>query len=61
LAAPALQVAAYILTALTALGLGVVKAAYSLKGPLRNGLEFLAIVSGGTLAGVGIGLALHAV
>jgi VIT1/CCC1 family predicted Fe2+/Mn2+ transporter len=61
LAVPALHVAAYILTALTALGLGVVKAAYSLKGPLRNGLEFLAIVSGGTLAGVGIGLALHAV
>lgn len=61
LAGPWLQVVAYVLTALTALALGAVKARYSLKGPLRNGLEFLAVVTAGTLAGVGIGLALHAV
>lgn len=58
---PHLQWWAYGLTALTALALGGVKARYSLKGPLRNGLEFLAIVTLGTLAGAGIGLALHAV
>ena len=61
LAGPWLQVVAYVLTALTALALGAVKARYSLKGPLHNGLEFLAIVTAGTLAGVGIGLVLHAV
>ncbi len=58
---PWMQVAAYALTALTALGLGAVKARYSLKGPVRNGLEFLAIVTAGTIAGALIGLALHAV
>jgi vacuolar iron transporter family protein len=58
---PYLQWWAYGLTALTALALGAVKARYSLKGPLRNGLEFLAIVTAGTLAGVAIGMALHAV
>jgi hypothetical protein len=31
-----------------------------LKGPLRNGLEFLAVVTAGTLAGVAIGVVLHA-
>jgi hypothetical protein len=51
---------AYGLTALTALLLGGLKARYSLKGPLQNGLEFLAIVTAGTLAGVGIGFVLHA-
>lgn len=61
LAAPWMQLCAYALTALTALTLGVVKARYSLKGPLRNGLEFLVIVTAGTLGGVAIGLALHAV
>jgi VIT1/CCC1 family predicted Fe2+/Mn2+ transporter len=61
LPAPALQVCAYALTALSSLGLGALKARYSLKGPLRNALEFLAVVTVGTLAGVLIGLALHAV
>jgi VIT1/CCC1 family predicted Fe2+/Mn2+ transporter len=60
LSSPAMQIWAYVLTALTALALGAVKARYSLKGPVRNGLEFLAIVTVGTLAGVLIGLALHA-
>ncbi len=57
---PWMQIAAYGLTALTALALGAVKARYSLKGPLRNGLGFLAIVTAGTLAGAIIGVALHA-
>ncbi len=57
---PWMQGAAYGLTALTALALGAVKARYSLKGPLRNGLGFLAIVTAGTLAGAIIGVALHA-
>ncbi len=50
---------AYGLTALTALGLGALKARYTHKGPVRSGLEFLAVVTIGTLAGVGIGLLLH--
>ncbi|HWE64324.1 MAG TPA: VIT1/CCC1 transporter family protein [Chloroflexota bacterium] len=60
LPSPWLQVAAYGLTALTALLLGALKARYSLKGPMRNGLEFLAVVTAGTLAGVAIGTVLHA-
>jgi vacuolar iron transporter family protein len=51
---------AYSLTAVTALVLGAVKAHYTRKGLVRAGLEFLAIVTIGTLAGVGIGLLLHA-
>ena len=51
---------AYGLTAVTALVLGAVKARYTHKGVVRAGLEFLAIVTIGTLAGVGIGLLLHA-
>jgi vacuolar iron transporter family protein len=57
---PWLQVVAFGLTSLTALLLGVLKARYSLKTPLRNGLEFLAIVTVGTLAGTVIGLLLNA-
>lgn len=52
---------AYGLTALTALVLGAVKARYTRKGPVRAGLEFLAVVTIGMLAGVGIGLLLNAV
>ncbi len=55
-----MQGVAYVLTAATAMILGSVKARYSTRGPLRNGLEFLAIVTGGTLAGVVIGILLHA-
>lgn len=51
---------AYGLTAVTALVLGAVKARYTHKGAVRAGLEFLAVVTVGTLAGVGIGLLLHA-
>lgn len=51
---------AYGLTALTALVLGTVKARYTRKSAMRAGLEFLAVVTVGTLAGVGIGLLLHA-
>lgn len=57
---PWMQITAYALTAITALLLGALKARYSLKGPLRNGLEFLAVVTAGTLAGVAIGAVLHA-
>jgi vacuolar iron transporter family protein len=59
LAEPLLQIVAFALTALTALVLGALKARYSLKSPVRNGLEFLAVVTVGTLAGAGIGLLLH--
>lgn len=49
----------YGLTALTAFVLGMVKARYTHKGAVRAGLEFLVIVTLGTLAGVGLGLLLH--
>ena len=52
---------AYGLTALTALALGAIKARYTHKGPVRAGLEFLVIVTIGTLAGFGIGLLLQGV
>jgi VIT1/CCC1 family predicted Fe2+/Mn2+ transporter len=51
---------AYGLTAIAALLLGAVKARYTRKGPVRSGLEFLVVVTIGTLAGVGIGLLLNA-
>jgi vacuolar iron transporter family protein len=51
---------AYGLTALTALGLGAIKARYTHQNPVRAGLEFLVVVTLGTLAGVGLGLLLHA-
>lgn len=50
---------AYGLTALTAFVLGMVKARYTHKGPVRAGLEFLILVTLGTLAGVGLGFLLH--
>jgi vacuolar iron transporter family protein len=52
---------AYGLTALMALALGALKARYTRKGLVRSSLEFLAIVTLGTLAGVLIGVLLHAV
>lgn len=57
--APSPRVLAYVLTAVTALALGVVKARYTLKGPIRSSLEFLAIVTAGALAGLAIGTLLH--
>ncbi|GAC1363167.1 MAG: hypothetical protein NVSMB44_19850 [Ktedonobacteraceae bacterium] len=59
LALPQMRWWAYGLTALTALLLGTLKARYTHKGPLRAGLEFLVVVTLGTLVGVGIGLLLH--
>ena len=50
---------AYGLTALTALALGAIKAHYTRQGPVRAGLEFLVVVTLGTLVGVGLGLLLH--
>jgi len=51
---------AYGLTALTAMVLGAMKARYTGQGPVWAGLEFLVVVTAGTLAGVGLGLLLHA-
>ena len=51
---------AYGLTALTALVLGAIKARYTQQRALRAGLEFLVVVTLGTLVGVGLGLLLHA-
>jgi len=59
LALPQLQWWAYGLTALTAMVLGAIKARYTHQGPVRAGIEFLVVVTIGTLAGVGIGLLLH--
>jgi vacuolar iron transporter family protein len=59
LALPQTRWWAYGLTAITALLLGALKARYTRKGPVRSGLEFLLIVTIGTLAGVVIGLLLH--
>jgi hypothetical protein len=39
--------------------LGTIKSKYTLKSPIRNGLEFLAIVTLGTIAGLAISLFLH--
>ncbi|GAC1565497.1 MAG: hypothetical protein NVS3B14_03410 [Ktedonobacteraceae bacterium] len=50
---------AFGLTALTALALGAVKAHYTRQGPVRAGIEFLVVVTLGTLAGIGLGLLLH--
>jgi VIT1/CCC1 family predicted Fe2+/Mn2+ transporter len=51
---------AFGLTGLTALTLGALKSRYTLKGPIRAGLEFLGVVTVGMLAGVVIGALLHA-
>ncbi len=59
LALPQAKWWAYGLTALTALVLGAVKARYTQQGLVRAGLEFLVMVTLGTLAGVGLGLLLH--
>lgn len=54
------QAWAYGLTALTALGFGAMKARYTLNGPIRSGVQFLVIVTAGTIAGVALGMLLHA-
>jgi VIT1/CCC1 family predicted Fe2+/Mn2+ transporter len=55
------QVWAFILSALTAILFGGLKARYTVKSPMRSGLEFLVIVTLGSLAGVLVGAILHAV
>ena len=55
------QVWAYVLTAITALLFGALKARYTLKSTIRSGVEFLVIVTIGTMAGVAVGAILHAV
>jgi VIT1/CCC1 family predicted Fe2+/Mn2+ transporter len=52
---------AYGLTAVVALLLGLVKSRYTVQGPVSSALEFLAIVTLGALAGVGIGMVLHVI
>ncbi len=59
LSLPHVQWWAYGLTALTALALGAIKSRYTPQGPMRAGLEFLAVVTVGTLVGVGVGWLLH--
>jgi vacuolar iron transporter family protein len=59
LSLPRVQWWAYGLTAITSLVLGAIKAHYTRQGPIRAGLEFLAVVTVGTLAGVGLGFLLH--
>jgi VIT1/CCC1 family predicted Fe2+/Mn2+ transporter len=56
---PSAEIWAYGLTVLTSLLLGVVKARYTYRGAVYNGLEFLAITTVGALAGLGIGALLH--
>jgi len=50
---------AFGLTALVALGLGALKSRYTLKRPVRGALEFVSIVSVGTVIGVAIGAILR--
>ena len=59
LSLPHVQWWAYGLTALTALALGAIKSRYTPQSSMRAGLEFLAVVTVGTLAGVGVGWLLH--
>jgi VIT1/CCC1 family predicted Fe2+/Mn2+ transporter len=59
LSLPHVQWWAYALTAITALILGAIKSRYTHQSAIRAGLEFLAIVTIGTLAGVAVGLLLH--
>lgn len=61
LALPQARWWAYGLTAVVALVLGAIKSRYTRKSPLRAGLEFLAIVTAGTLAGILAGLLLHTI
>ncbi|MHB8599280.1 MAG: VIT1/CCC1 transporter family protein [Ktedonobacteraceae bacterium] len=61
LALPQARWWAYGLTAITALVLGAIKARYTHKSPVRAGIEFLVVVTVGTLAGVGAGLLLHGI
>jgi VIT1/CCC1 family predicted Fe2+/Mn2+ transporter len=51
---------AYGLTAITALALGALKARYTHQSPVWASLEFLVVLTLGTLAGAGLGLLLHA-
>lgn len=60
-AVPRPQAWAYVLTAVTAILFGGLKARYTLKSPVRSGLEFLIVVTLGSLAGVIVGIILHAV
>ena len=58
---PQPRIWAYGAAAIAAVVLGSLKARYTLKGPLRSAIEFLVIVTVGTLAGIGFGLLVHAI
>jgi VIT1/CCC1 family predicted Fe2+/Mn2+ transporter len=58
---PEPRVWAYGLAALVALALGALKKHYTGKGTMRSSLEFLSIVTVGTLAGIVLGALLHAI
>jgi VIT1/CCC1 family predicted Fe2+/Mn2+ transporter len=57
--APVPQAWAYVLTILTSLLLGAVKARYTRRGALYNGVEFLVITTVGAIAGLAIGVTLR--
>jgi VIT1/CCC1 family predicted Fe2+/Mn2+ transporter len=57
---PQPRVWAFGAAAIAAIVLGSFKARYTLKGPWRSALEFLAIVTIGTVAGIVFGLLVHA-
>jgi vacuolar iron transporter family protein len=57
---PQPRVWAFGAAAIAAIVLGSLKARYTLKGPWRSALEFLAIVTIGTVAGIVFGLLVHA-
>ena len=59
LSLPRVQWWAYGFTAITSLVLGAIKSHYTHQGPIRAGVEFLVVVTIGTLAGVGLGFLLH--
>jgi len=60
LSLPHVQWWAFGLTVITAFVLGAIKSRYTHQSAIRAGLEFLAIVAIGALAGVIVGLLLHA-
>jgi VIT1/CCC1 family predicted Fe2+/Mn2+ transporter len=57
---PVPRIWAFAGAAVAAIVLGSLKARYTLKGPWRSALEFLAIVTIGTIAGILFGVLVHA-
>jgi VIT1/CCC1 family predicted Fe2+/Mn2+ transporter len=57
---PVPRIWAFATAAVAAVVLGSLKARYTLKGPWRSALEFLAVVTIGTIAGILFGVLVHA-